>query len=376
MVKTTRSGKPALQVSKTNTQIIDEFLKYREALGKKESTLNADKTSLRILSNFIKDKDLKNVTKEDLIDFFTEYTNSSSYNLFGNKFKSFFRWIDTNSGIDIEKTECPKRMKWWEHKANKKIDSRTLKKYLITNEEYKEIMNHAEKDRYIMWPAIWETLWLSGAREDELASMKIKHVEFKDGTCTIYLPESKTKTREVYLPEYPYHLERWINNHPYKDDEEHPLWISNSTNFLGQRLATNSIATRFWEMKKQLNIKETLSVHCFRKTRATKIINTRDEKGNLIYTPKQIALFFGWSLQTVILRMAEYDLTSQDELKKLVFNGTSKVNDSYDIVKREKEVLENKHENEINLLKEIIGDMRQEITKMDDRYNRLIDKIQ
>ncbi|PNX47197.1 MAG: hypothetical protein BV457_06170 [Thermoplasmata archaeon M9B1D] len=354
-----------MEVSKENQKILTEFKEYRKKQvnnkGNKNSqkTLLSDKYCLEKFANFLGNKSLKEVTKKDLKEFLDQNIDFSGYNLLGGKLKVFYRWIDDINGVEIGIRECPKIMKWWRAKINKTKDSKKLKEEeLISDEEYGQILNACTRDRFGMWEAMWETFWLSGARLGEVASMKIKDVTSKDGNCTIYVPTSKTESREIPLPEYPFRLERWVNNHPHREEKDTPLWVSLASNNFGEPLVKDSIAMIFWKLKKRIGVKDTISVHNFRKTRATKMFSARSKDGGLIYSDKQIALFFGWSPLTVSQRRKEYDLSGVDELKKTVFGNSETHEEGYDIQKKKYEKMKDDYETRMAKMEKRMKEMQ------------------
>ena len=364
------------KVSKENKQIINEFIEdYRKTNQNiSKGTIRSDLNLLNKVAHHFKDKNLKDATEEELKNFFKNISDYGGYNLLGIKLRLFYRWVDNknikqynNSHKDkkriLGRRQCPERMLWFVSKKIKSIDVHEIKKEIITNEEYKIILENSGHDRYGMWQALWETYWFSGARLGEVVSMKIKDVQLKDGRCGIYVPESKTKTREIPFVSYPFLLERWVHNHPNKNNPEAPLWISCSPNNFGGKLRKQSIVLKFWKLRKTIPIKQNLSVHNFRKTRATSMFNKRSKDGGLIYSDKDLALFFGWSLKQVSARREQYDLTGYDDLKNIVFNQEKTSVQDYDIVKKENERLKNNYEAEIKNLKENYEELRKDFLK-------------
>jgi hypothetical protein len=55
----------------------------------------------------------------------------------------------------------------------------------------------------------------------------------------------------------------------------------------------------------------------------------------------------GWELSTVALRREEYDLNGQEELEQLVFKEVTEQPQTYDIIKQQKERMEQKYEKQI-----------------------------
>lgn len=343
-----------IKVSKENGLLIEEFINdFRGPSEVSSKTIDSDRYCLEKFADYLKEKSLKDASVKDVKGFFTENKTSSAYNLFGSKISLFYRWLE-----NLDDGDKSDRMKWFKNKPVKKLDSKQVKNEMITESEYKILLSKCGIDRFGMWQGLFETYWLSGARLSEVANMKIKDVCFDDGKCVVYVPESKTKSREIPLSKYPYLLERWVNNHPFKDDEEGPLWISNATNSFGKKLRPSSITLKFWTVKQDCEIKDSLSIHNFRKTRFTIMSNERGKDGGLIYSDKQLALFFGWSVSNVSRMREHYDLTSFDELKKTVFNHTGEDVESVDIIKSKYKHLKDEQDKKIERLEkmmELIG---------------------
>jgi len=349
------------KITEENKTLIQEFIKdFREPNKNiSKNTIYADRLNLRKFADFLGTKSLKDATENDLKEFFKLNRDYGGYNLIAIKLNMFYRWLEK-----LPRKQIPKRMEWFEYEKVKDKDTKQIKEELITPKEYKLILENSGRDRFGMWEALWETLYQSGARVGEINSMKIKDVELKDGRCTIYVPESKTKTREIFFEDYPFLLERWLYNHPDKDNLDAPLWISNSTNHLGEKMVTTSITLKLWQINKKIGIKKKLSPHCFRKTRFTYMSNKRSKDGGLIYSDSQLALFFGWSFQTIAQRRRQYDLTSVDELRNTIFNQKDTSLDQYDIVKRQKQKLEEHYQKEIAELNKKYDDMNQMMLEM------------
>lgn len=70
---------------------------------------------------------------------------------------------------------------------------------------------------------VW-TAFDSGFRQGELINCRIKDVEKVDDTFYISCKHSKTKPRTVSLPHATELLQRWLNEHPKKDDPNAQLW--------------------------------------------------------------------------------------------------------------------------------------------------------
>jgi len=336
------------ETSKHNIQAIDKYLKELSSNRKAEGTIKNMNYVLNRLGKFLGETNFEDATKEQMMTYFDTIKADSSYNIYGSLIIRFFGWLQNPD--DITKTT---NMKWFhylnEKKRKQKKDPEGIKKYLITPEEYKTILE-ASKDKYGFYEALWECYWLSGGRLGEVQSMKVGDVRIEDNHVIVVLPDSKTIARDVPLRETPHLLLRWLGNHPLRNDPTAPLWCHMfNQNKINEPISTITIENVFWNIRKKTNIKKTLSPHCFRKTRATMMFNQRSPDGGLIFSDTHMARLFGWTLETVSQRRREYDLTTQEDLKKIIFNGNGGTTlQTYDVIKKEKENLESVYKEKLD----------------------------
>ena len=328
---------------KTNKEILKSFKEYREANSKSTKTIKGDVTTMSQLIEYTNNKPLKNVTENDLQGFLKNKSLGTKTQ-YAMRLINFYRWLNK-----LDKHTRPENMKWYEFPTadlKAKYKEPNVKKYLITDDEYNKIIQYCKDDS--KWCALFETLYLSGARPNEANQMNVGDVIIdKNGKVTVTLTDSKTIPRQVPLPQAPIMLIRWIDNHPYKDNKDAPLFLSKDSKNYDKRMNTVSINIKFNTIKKYTGIKETLTPHCFRKTRATIYFSSRDP----IYDDSEIAKIFGWKPHTVVDRRLEYDLRDFDDLKAKI-QGNIKSVETYDTIKAERDIVINQQQEEINNLKE------------------------
>lgn len=359
------TNKKLYYVNKTNADIIDKYLEFK-IIQKPEishRSLRNIKETLKKLSDFLKEKPLKNATEKDLQDFFKSISNEhyTSRDTYANHIIPFYRWEKK-----LNKKERPQNMLWYEfttkREKERKKDPYFKEKYLITTEEYEKMLNY-NHDIYNQSNAILETYYLSGIRPEELTgdytsnekipenfkvSMLIEDFIEKNGRYSIRIHHSKTKPRQVPLPKRPDNLIRYIGNHPHKDNKKAPLWFSLKDPNKLKPLKIDSLRFRFRKIKNSLNLKPTLSLKCFRKTRATFYFK-QAKNSNINY--RDIGKIFGWNSKTVLERAEEYDLSNFDDLiEKLCPEPSIPI--SFDTLEKEKKELKNFNEKILNVLKE------------------------
>ena len=131
-------------------------------------------------------------------------------------------------------------------------DIKAKEKYLIDPEDYKKMINY-EFDKFGQTQALWETYYLSGARPSEIVQMTLDDVKKdKEGIITIIIKSSKSQPRKIPLPETPYKLLEYIEQHPRKNDPKAYLWFSLKRPSHNKPIVEHSIRLRYSQMKKQL----------------------------------------------------------------------------------------------------------------------------
>lgn len=347
--------KKLLKVSEENLKIIKKHLAYRESQSAlpRKSLVNIQ-GALRKVSDFsyfhCNNKPITELTKEDLMEFFKPsagHVSQASRDIHAPHIIAFYRFVD---GIE-EPNVRPKRMAWFRKQTAKQkrrqTDPDLKEKHWITPKEYQLILQYSN-DAYGQNKALWETLEISGARPSEVARLKVRDViidENSNVTIKIEKGESKTIPRPIPMMEQPHKLIRWIGNHPFKDDKDASLWVSEKT---GIPITVNEvnpeefIDRRFRAVKKRCKknktpIKDTITPKSFRKNRGTKLFILSDSKESTI-NDSNIAKHMGWTPQTVMLRRQEYELTDYEDLKKKMFSEDTLAID-YDSIMRENKQL-------------------------------------
>ena len=352
--------------NKQNNTLLEKYIIYYKAKKPDSSkhTIRSKKQALTKLADFLenntKHKSLKNPSEEEMIKFFnnSKYVPNGSHNLMGLHIIPFYRWIN-----NLDKHTRPNNMKWFETSSKrtklKNNDPHRKDKLLITTEDYEKIINNSN-DTYNQWKAIWETYWLSGFRPEELTSMNIEDVkEDKDHIVEVSCPKSKTYPRTIPLTEYPYNLMQYLGNHPKKNNKTAPLWFITKGATKLQKLDISSIQHKFRELKNTLNLKPTLTIKSFRKTRATILFSDKE------ITDKKIGQFMGWQPSTVIFRRQEYELSNTEDLKKVICKKPI-IPKSFDSINKDLTQLENKYIPIIKKQDKKIKEQEKEIKKLNN----------
>jgi integrase len=293
-------------------------------------------TLLIRLGNGLGDMHFKDVSAEYLIDFFNDpYINKSwkTRDNYGTSLILFFRWL-----LKCRRKERPENMEWFDYTVNAKRrqskDPDAYKKYFIEPEGYEKIIEHCVD---YMDMALFEVLYVSGARPDEVSSMKIHDVEILDnGEVWFTLRKSKTDPRRIPIGHSINNLLRWLDFHPGKNNPEAPLWLTYARRKLKlpieQRdMKAYTIGDKLKDIIDRAGLKTTITPHCFRKTRATIMFAEGISDYDMGY-------YFGWSAGTVIKRREEYDLKKNEKFQQKIFANAPALK-KYDTIERENKSL-------------------------------------
>lgn len=243
----------------------------------------------------------------------TQYTDSTKKD-FCVVLKRFFKFI---KGID-GKGVYPEEVRWISARVNN--NKHKLPEDLLTQEEVEAMINAAE---HVRDKALIATLYETGCRIGELASLQIKNVTF-DKYGAVIVVTGKTGMRRVRMISYVSYLSNWLGSHPDRADPDAPLWVViGTTREIAKKHLEGykfnwSYALKYRTVSKVLEraarkagIKKPVNPHHFRHSRATKLANS--------LTEAQLKELFGWtqssSMASVYVHMSGRDV--DDALLKL-----------------------------------------------------------
>jgi len=276
----------------------------------------------------------------------------------------FYKWL-----LGLSDDERPELMKWYQYSKTSERERQkdpNIKKELITTEEYAKIIQKVKMD--LRMSALYETLYLTGARPDEICNLKIEDVINDGGKISIIVNKSKSIPREIPLTEKPNLLLRWLENHPNKDNKQAWLFMTLDRRFKNRPIRASSVSEKFKKLIKELDVKQTLTLYSFRKTRATIMF----DQG---YDDKEMGLLFGWKPHTVIDRRQQYDLRGLEDLKNKIFQKVEAYKTREELEKTI-ETLEEKHEKEIKILKEESERIRETLLDLLKFKEKILDEYE
>lgn len=273
-------------ISERNKQLIQEFLTHCKIEG-----LSLGRTArygwvLLKLSEWLA-KDFDQADRKDIESLVGKIQLNESYkdwtkHLYKVAIKKFYKWM--NGG-----EEYPSTVRWI--KCNFKNSDRILPEEILTGEEVKKMIELAEHPRD---KAFIASLYESGCRIGEIGVLNMKHVVFDEYGAQIIV-DGKTGMRRVRLIASVPYLTNWINNHPFRNDPEYPLWISIGTMNHGKQLSYTSFVSLLKNIAIKAGITKRVNPHSWRKARATHVAPNLKE---LV-----MDMHFGWVLGSKMPRI-------------------------------------------------------------------------
>lgn len=218
----------------------------------------------------------KKITKEDISRLVREieekdYTDWTKHD-YKLILKIFFRWFKKTE-------EYPEEVKWIRLKVGK---GHLLPEEILTEDEVKRLAECATSLRDKAFILI---LYESGCRIGEILSLRIRNVQF-DNYGAVLIVSGKTGDRRVRVIASAPKLAAGIDNHPFKEDIDAPLWINMSMNNRNGVFSYGPSKTMLKETAMRAGIRKRIHPHLFRHSRATFLANH--------LTEAQLKQHFGW----------------------------------------------------------------------------------
>jgi integrase/ribosomal protein L40E len=226
----------------------------------------------------ILDKDFTEATKDDMIRVVKEIEINPAWS---PATKHDYKVILKKLYKSLRGTgEFPDEVKWI--KPNFKKNSHKLPEELLTEEDVRKLVEAAGHPRD---KAFILVLYESGCRIGELLNLRIKNVAF-DTNGAALLVNGKTGQRRVRIIASAPLLSVWLNNHPFRDNPDSPLWVVIGTKNHHEPMGYAAIVTQLRKIARRAGVKRKVNPHAFRHARATFLAN------NL--TEAQMKEYFGW----------------------------------------------------------------------------------
>ena len=222
------------------------------------------------------DKPFKEITSNDLLDYFNKMENGIILNYHGKPYSTYSR--------EQHKVQICKFFKWlykWESwqpipKLIRKININLSRAYkfkdlseIPTIEDIEKLIESGEKNKnqfiVIRDKALIGAFYVGG-RLEEISNLKVSNVINQNGNILLTL-DGKTGRRVVCMNRFSNHLKKYLSVHPYNDNPNSPLFLTR----FGTKLKYTAIRDRFVVIQQRSGLKH-FSPHDIRHRRATDIV--------------------------------------------------------------------------------------------------------
>lgn len=286
-----------------NESEIRKFLSIKDANCQSEYTIKSQQTILAKLNNFLNGKTFREATQDEIMAFISAMNRkyAESYvGLIKIVIKSFYRYL-----YGMKKHEFPAQVVNLNFNYNHKKRLPIRPEDIITKEDLVEFVRWCDNFRD---KAMVVTLYESAARIGEFVKINIEHLKFDEKGAVLVI-EGKTGQRRLRLIESVPFLQRWIESHPRKREDNTPLWCSVRKPF--GRIGGGAVHLVLLKIKNRSGIKKPMNPHNFRHSRLTELAK--------FLSDSKLKIFAGWTANSdmagVYVHLTGKDL--DDDLLKI-----------------------------------------------------------
>jgi len=186
-------------------------------------------------------------------------------------------------------TPIPPEVNWISLTVKEK-NPKVTPENLLTQEEITAILKAVtnKRDRAIIY-----VLFEAALRPSELLTMRVGSVLFKDEYCLI-AANGKTGIKRMPLVTSSKPLLQWLQEHPYRDDPQAPLWCSLSVNHIGERLSYTHFCKIIKNLAQKAGVKRNVWPYLYRHTSLTAMAK--------VFTESRLEQFAGWTYGSKMTR--------------------------------------------------------------------------
>lgn len=266
-------------------------------------------------------KPIREITRKELERFFdTLYKDQRSERVITNyriTIRAVLRWFYLNYLPDNK--EDKKRYKEavndlfeeWSYDGSALLSTPIREEDLFSNQEFDRMMKYAGNVRN---QAILMVYRESGARLEEGQNLRIQDIKIEPKTCDVSVIDSKSREERVIpIPETRPYLLAWLKVHPFSDDPNAPLWLSDHSKDVPQPISSQRIYALIRQIMKRAGITKRIHPHLFRHKRLTELAVEEDMNPVLL---KEIS---GHKSTKVLERV--YIQSSQRKARERIYEG-------------------------------------------------------
>jgi integrase/ribosomal protein L40E len=235
-------------------------------------------------------KDFDQATKEDIERLVTSLlTRQPPYSpetigTYKAMLKNFMTWVLARDRFPTKK-DVPPEVSWITSHVKSRDKKRLDRRDLLTPEDIEKLLAiiHNPRDK-----ALVSILWETGCRIAEVGNLQLKHVMKAQHGFQLAV-SGKTGHRSPLIVSSAPYLSVWLQNHPFPNDPESPLWVHYQYNTTPKPLKYDSIRYLLIRYFERANIQKPVRPHLFRHSRATWVLSQG------IMNEQQAKCFFGWT---------------------------------------------------------------------------------
>ena len=271
----------------------EDILKFVDFMQREErSSLRIVRyiTALMLVKKVIK-KPFKECSKED-IEHFINYLEDNGYKIasqitYKSIIKKFYKVVYGNN------ERYPEAVAWIKLKVSKdkqREEEQLSYDQFLTEDEIRLLIDTADT---IQRKALIAVGYETGARPEELLNIRLKDIMFDSKGAKVIL-RGKTVERVTRVIACVPLLKQWLSVHPFKNDPNAYLWLSEASNYKWKPISIQSINRAFRTIMKRAGINKRLRLYILRHSRATHLANK--------LTEAQMCAYFGWQLGTKVVQ--------------------------------------------------------------------------
>jgi len=223
------------KISVRNKELLTQWHNYLFSTGSGQLRVAKLSSQLRVIVSLLKG-DLDKVEKSDILNLIGEINRCEKWSDvtradYRRATKQFYKWFrDEDSRLFSSKQDMRLKMSQLYRVIEKDIKISAKKRQIdFSNILTEEIIDRVVDKgcRTIKEKAFIRFLHETGVRAGELLNIKLKEIVIKENHCVIHV-DGKTGRRGIPITNSVPYLVQYLDIHPFKDNENSYLWLSDS----------------------------------------------------------------------------------------------------------------------------------------------------
>jgi integrase/recombinase XerD len=198
--------------------------------------------------------------------------------------KRFYTWLGNPAEFST-RAPAPAIVSWITTHVRSKDKKKLQRGDLLVPGDIERVVDVSQNARD---QALVSVLWETGGRIGEIGNLQLKHVTKEEYGYTLDLT-GKTGQRTPLIVSSAPALTRWLNNHPFRNDLEAPLWVHYQYATTPHPMMYSTIRGMLVGYFRRIGITKRVYPHLFRHSRATYCLASG------LMTEAQAKAYFGWT---------------------------------------------------------------------------------